>query len=166
MRKIVVAGLAVLLLSALPNGFAKTPEGEKGAPGTIVIVFKDGHRQSFNLADIARVEFPGAAESPSAGTQLPTRGQFVGKWVVGDGNGGSFTITLSEDGDATRSLHAVHGTWTYVNGEARISWDDGAQDAIRKVGSKYQKSAHRAGRTFSDAPDNVTEAEKGSPKPI
>ena len=166
MRRIVVTGLAVLFLSVIPNGFAKTPPGERGAQGTIVIVFKDGHRQSFNLADIARVEFPAAAEDASAGTQLPSRGQFVGKWIVGDGNGGTFAITLSEDGDAIRSLHAVHGTWAYVHGEARITWDDGAQDAIRKSGSKFQKYAYKAGRAFTDVPDNVTDAENVNPKPI
>jgi hypothetical protein len=165
-RFVVAAGLAALVLSVLPNGFAKTPAGEKGAPGTIVIVFKDGHRQSFNLADIARVEFPGAAESASVSSELPSRSQFVGKWMVGDGGGRTFAITLSEDGDAIRSLHAVHGTWTYIDGEARITWDDGAQDAIRKAGSKFQKYAYRAGRAFTDAPDNVTDAENVNPKPI
>jgi hypothetical protein len=167
MRKIVIAaGLASLLLSALPSSFAKTPPGDKGAPGTIVIVFKDGHRQSFNLADIVRVEFPAAPESAPASTQLPPRGQFVGRWLVGDGNGGTFIITMDESGDARRSLHEVHGTWVYVNGEARITWDDGAQDALRRVGSKFQKYAYKAGRSFTDAPDNVTSAENTNPKPI
>ena len=32
-----------------------------------MIVFKDGHRQTFNLADVARIEFPGPAAFP-----LPT----------------------------------------------------------------------------------------------
>ncbi len=167
MRKnVVIAGLALLLLSALPGAFAKTPPGDKSASGTIVIVFKDGHRQTFNLADIVRVEFPAAAEAAPAAAQLPPRGEFVGRWLVGDGNGGTFAITLSDDGDAERTLHAVHGTWAYVNGEARVTWDDGAQDAIRKVGSRFQKYAYRAGRAFTDVPDNVTSAENTNPKPI
>jgi hypothetical protein len=167
MRKIVLAsGLAALFLSALPSVVAKTPAGDKATPGTLVIVFKDGRRQTFNLADIARVEFPGAAEAAPAGVQLPPRGQFVGRWLVGDGNGGTFIITMDESGDAKRSLHELHGTWVYIDGEARITWDDGAQDAIRRVGSKFQKYAYRAGRSFTDVPDNVTSAENTSPKPI
>ena len=35
----------------------------RNGSGQIVIVFKDGHRQSFNLADVARIEFPGRRRS-------------------------------------------------------------------------------------------------------
>ena len=67
MRKdIVAAGVVLIFLSALSGGFAKTAPPAKAVPGTIVLVFKDGHRQSFNLADIARVEFTGAAEAAAA----------------------------------------------------------------------------------------------------
>ena len=67
MRNILVtAAAAALLLSAPLSTFAKTPAASKSGTGTIVIVFKDGHRQSFNLAEIARVEFPGANETASA----------------------------------------------------------------------------------------------------
>ena len=46
MRLIVsVAGLATLLCLAVPSGFAKTPPASKSSSGTIVIVFKDGHRR-------------------------------------------------------------------------------------------------------------------------
>lgn len=171
MRKaIVVAGLSgLLLLTALPSyAAAATP---KGNAGTIVIVFKDGHRQTFNLADIERVEFPGGSGTASADTQpynplWPPRGRYFGKWEAGDGNGGAFTITLKESGDAFRSIGDVHGKWVYVNGEAQITWDDGAMDALRKVGSKFQKSAYAAGKSFSDPPDNVTEAHNTAHQPI
>ncbi len=167
MRTIVVsAGLALLFLSALPSGFGKTAPPAKAVPGTIVLVFKDGHRQSFNLADIARVEFPGAAETVAASPDWPARGRFIGKWVVGEGNGDTFLITLTDNGEAFRSLGDIHGKWTYVNGEARITWDDGAQDAIRKAGSKFQKYAYSAGKSFTDTPDNVTSAVNTTPKPI
>jgi hypothetical protein len=167
MRKTILAsGLAALFLSAVPSVVAKTPAGNKAAPGTIVILFKDGHRQVFSLADIDRIEFPGAGEAGPADLKLPPRGQFVGRWIVGDGNGKNFEITLDESGDAMRSLGQIHGTWVYVNGEARITWDDRAQDAIRKVGSKFQKYAYQAGKSFTDVPDNVTSAENTSPKPI
>jgi hypothetical protein len=171
MRTIVsIAGLAAILLSSLQGGFAKTPPASKDSPGTIVIVFKDGHRQTFNLSEIARVEFEGSHETaapPPTGDQVPVRGQFIGRWVVGEGNGdNTFVITLKDSGDAMRSLHELHGTWKYVNGEARITWDDGAQDAIRKIGSRFQKYAYGAGKSFTDTPDNVTAARNTTPKPI
>jgi hypothetical protein len=169
MRTIIaLAAVTALSLSALPLQ-AKTPPSSKSSASSIVIVFKDGHRQSFNLADIARVEFAGASESlGGANPDWPARGQFVGRWVVGVGSGSddTFVITLKEDGSATRSLHALHGRWTYVNGEARVVWDDGAQDAIRRVGSGFEKYAYSSGKSFTDEPDNVTQAKNTTPKPI
>jgi len=167
MRKIVSsAALAAILLLTVPSTFAAPPASSKGVPGTIVIVFKDGHRQSFNLADIERVEFPAAEFASNAGASGPSRGHFLGKWEVGDGTGNNFYITLSEDGNAMRSLGNVHGRWSYVNGEAEVTWDDGAQDAIRRVGSRFQKFAYEAGKSFTDIPANVTNARNLTPKPI
>jgi hypothetical protein len=165
---LVVAGLAALSLSALPASIAKTPPGKNDFGNSIVIVFKDGHRQSFNLADIARVEFArtGTISGASSNPDLPARGRYIGKWVVGDGNGNTFIITLKEDGNAERSLHDIHGTWTYVNGDALIIWDDGAKDAIRKAGAKFEKYAYGGGKSFSDDPDNVTSAQNTTPRPI
>jgi hypothetical protein len=171
MRKIVcVSGLAAMLCLAVSVGFAKTPPASKSGSGIIVIVFKDGHRQSFNLSEIARVEFPTASDAasgaPPASSALPSRGHFLGKWEVGDGMGNNFFITLEENGDALRTINREHGKWVYVDGEARITWDDGYQDAIRKVGSKFQKFAYRAGKSFTDEPDNVTGARNTAPHPI
>src|ERR1035438_4689963 len=122
MRKFVsVAGLATLLCLALPNGFGATPPAPKAGSATIVIVFKDGHRQTFNLSDISRIEFPAApaaAETASPNLSQPSRGRYIGKWEVGDGTGNNFFITLEETGDAMRSLGNEHGKWAYVNGEA------------------------------------------------
>jgi hypothetical protein len=156
------ACLVATLALAVPAALASTPKGE---PGTIVILFKDGHRQSYKLADIERVEFPGGDVAASGG-EGPSRSRFVGRWDVGDGMGGNFTITLSESGDAARTLGDVRGKWMYVDGEAQIKWDDGAGDAIRRVGSKYQKFAYKAGKAFSDVPDNVTGARNMAAKPI
>ena len=157
--------LGTTLVQAAPPPPPKSPQA-----GTIVIVFKDGHRQSFNLAEIDRVEFPAGAISGdaagSASTQAPPRGHFIGKWEVGDGAGANFFIILKESGDAERTLNSIHGRWTYVNGEARVTWDDGAMDAIRKVGSHYQKSAYAAGKSFTDTPDNVDHARLVTEKPI
>jgi hypothetical protein len=161
------AAIPILCL-AVPALFAAPPASQKGTPGTLVIVFKDGHRQSFNLSEIERVEFPGSA-SAAVGTtppNAPSRGRFLGKWECGDGSGGNFYITLEESGDATRSIGDVHGKWVYVEGEARVTWDDGAEDAIRKAGSRFQKSAYSAGKSFTDEPDNVTNARNTTPHPI
>jgi hypothetical protein len=167
MRRILAAATIALVLSAVPGTFAKTPQASRRGGGTIVIVFKDGHRQSFNLADIARVEFPSGNETAeSVNPEWPGRGRFIGRWVVGDGNGNTFNIVLKEDGQAERSLHEIHGTWSYIDGEARITWDDGAKDAIRKAGSRFQKYAYSAEKSFTDTPDNVTAAENTTPKPI
>ena len=95
-----------------------------------------------------------------------SRARFVGKWEVGEGNGNDFYATLDADGEAHKSIGASHGTWTVVDGEARISWDDGWHDAIRKVGSKYEKFAHAPGKSFDDPPSNVTAARNTDPKPI
>ncbi len=168
MRKVFVAAsvVALLLFSHFRWALPKRQQQPKARPAPSCIVFKDGHRQVFNLADIARVEFPTANEAAAINPDMPSRGRFVGRWVVGDGSGTNFTITLKDNGDAERSLRAVHGTWTYVNGEARVTWDDGAQDAIRKAGSRFEKYAYGAGKSFTDTPDNVTAAENTTPKPI
>jgi len=159
------AGLTTLFALALTSGFAAPPATASGQ-GTLVIVYKDGHRQSFNLADIARLEFPGAVQAGSSSTSGPSRAHFIGKWEVGDGSGNNFFITLKEDGNAMRSLGDMRGKWVYVDGEAHVTWEDGAQDAIRKVGLKYMKFAYGAGKSFNDSPDNVAGARNTTPKPI
>jgi hypothetical protein len=167
MRKTVSAAiLATILLLTASSSFAAPPAPAKATSGQIVIVFKDGHKQSYNLADIERVEFPSADVAASANPSGPSRGHFIGKWEVGDGSGNTFYITLSENGDAMRSMGDVHGKWAYVNGEADVTWDDGPEDAIRKVGSHYQKFAYKSGKSFTDVPDNVTNARNTTPKPI
>ena len=122
-------------------------------PGSIVIVFRDGRQQSFRLADIARIEFNSPAEKASAG-----QARFLGEWKVGNGAGGTFLITLKPDGVARKTLHSEGGTWTVVNGEAHIAWDDGWHDIIRKVGSRYEKAAYSPGSSLSGPPNNVAEA--------
>ena len=131
----------------------------KNTSGAMVIVFKDGHRQTFNLSDIDRVEFAGGAPSASADDyRVPSRARFIGKWECGDGSGNNFYITLNEDGTAFRSIGDVRGHWEYVDGEARVSWEDGRKDAIRKSGPQYFKFAYGPGKSFEDDPDNVAHA--------
>ena len=122
------------------------------------------------MNDVDRIEFKSspamAKSSPPAAS--PSRKHFIGKWEVGEGNGmgATFFITLEENGEARKSIGASHGTWEMVNGEARISWDDGWHDAIRKVGMKHEKFAYEPGKSFDDDPSNVTDARNTSPTPI
>jgi hypothetical protein len=105
--------------------------------------------------------------SPAPVSEMsPGRGHFVGKWEVGQGNGSNFFITLDADGEARKTLGASHGTWTVVDGEARISWSDGWHDSIRKVGTRHEKRAFEPGKSFDDTPTNVTSARNTQPKPI
>ncbi len=171
MRKLIgISAVFALVFAAVACARAAAPS--KPASGTLVIVFKDGHRQTFNLSDIERVEFPASprvAEEPGSSSlnpQAPPRGHYVGRWECGDGAGSTFYIDLKEDGNAWRSIGNIRGHWDYVNGEAHILWDDGAKDALRKVGSHYEKSAYEAGKSFTDHPDNVTNARLTHPKPI
>jgi hypothetical protein len=170
MKAVGLIGLAVLLSIGVANGFAKSPGVTKSNSGTIVIVFKDGHRQSFNLADIDKVEFPAAevigSSSPVVSGGQPSRFHYLGKWEVGDGGGNNFYITLRDDGSAARSLGDERGKWVYMDGQALVTWNDGAQDAIRKVGSKYMKFAYGSGKSFTDTPDNVAPARNTTPRPI
>lgn len=168
--RLFAAGLALSFSFAVVPALSHAAPPAKAAPGSLVIVFKDGHRQTFNLSDIERVEFPGgttaSTDSTPSNPQAPPRGRYIGKWEVGDGNGGTFYITLNENGSAFRSLRDVRGKWAYVNGDAQITWDDGAEDAIRKVGNRYQKFAYSAGKSFTGNPDNVAEARNTNPRPI
>jgi hypothetical protein len=183
-----VVGVSGILLFAVAGAVAKPVPSPADDRSSIVIVFKDGHRQSFAMAEISRIDFKAPAVivykdghqekiSPSdiariefgnssVGEMMPGRGHFVGKWEVGEGNGGKFFITLDADGGARKTLGPSHGTWTLVDGEARISWDDGWHDAIRKVGTKHEKLAYEPGKSFDDPPSNVTAARNTQPKPI
>lgn len=135
--------------------------------GSVVITFKDGHQQSFPLSDVARIQL----KTPTKTTSLAlppepfsaSAGHFLGKWRVGDGQGNNFTITLDHNGRASKSIGSGHGSWVVENGEAHISWDDGWHDAIRKVANGYEKVAYGPGKTFSDKPDNVTDAKSLEP---
>lgn len=157
MRFPVMVVLIVLTLASVGRAAPLAPDEQD----VLVVVFKDGHQQTFSMADVARIEF-----KTSRNTSVAGRGRFLGKWKVGDGVGGHFFINLEPSGVASKSIGTAHGTWTVVDGEARISWDDGWHDSIRRVGDKYQKAAFSPGKTFGDAPSNVTDAENTSPQAI
>jgi len=185
--KVVVVAVSGILLLTLTAGIANSAPSPANDRDSIVIVFKDGHRQSFAMGEVARIDFKapsvivykdGHREKISADidriefgsseiAMLPGRAHFLGKWEVGEGgNGGTFYIYLDADGNAKKTIGAEHGTWTLVDGEARITWDDGWHDAIRKVGAKHEKLAYEPGKTFDDSPSNVTAARNTEAKPI
>ncbi|MFB3922013.1 MAG: hypothetical protein ACE145_09840 [Terriglobia bacterium] len=145
----------VIALAAAP-AFSQSKAAKDTERGSLVIVFKDGRHESFRLADIVRIEFSPA----TTGTAVVGRARFLGDWKVGDGMGSTFTITLKPDGVARKTIGSKNtGTWTVVNGEAQVSWDDGWHDVIRKVGTKYEKAAYSPDKNLSDEPSNVAPAE-------
>lgn len=149
--------IAVSMLALTTAGLPLNAKPAGTGDGSIVIVLKNGTQQSFSLADVVRIEFNTSAST--ATTQ--GRARFLGDWTVGDGTGGTFTITLKSDGSAHKTMGERHeGTWLVVNGEAQITWEDGWHDAIRKLGTKFQKIAYSPGTTFADKPNNVAAAEK------
>jgi hypothetical protein len=186
-----VTAPSALLLFTFSGAFATPRPSPADDRGSIVITFKDGHHQSFAVAEIARIDFKapsvvvyrdGHQEKVSAAdiariefetseitSMTPSRAHFIGKWEVGEGGAGGgsrFYITLEADGDARKTIGAAHGTWTLVEGEARITWDDGWKDEIRKVGTTHEKRAYEPGKSFDDEPSNVTPARNTQPKPI
>jgi len=144
-------GVLALLAPGIAPLRGATPDDSQG---NIVIVFKDGRQQSFRLADIARIEFT-AAGGPTTGG----RAKFLGRWRLGDGTGSTFTVTLKPGGVAHRDRGSMKGTWTVVEGEARIKWDDGWLDVIRKVEGRYKKVAFSPGTSVADKPSNISSAE-------
>jgi len=184
-----VVGVSGIIVFSLASALARPRPASPDDRSSVVIVFKDGHRQSFSVTEIARIDFKSPSvvvykdghqekiatsdiariefESATLSAMTPSRGHYVGKWEVGEGSGNAkFFITLDADGDAKKSIGATHGTWTLVDGEARITWDDGWRDVIRKVGTTHEKLAFEPGKSFSDSPSNVTAARNTQPKPI
>jgi hypothetical protein len=147
-----VLAIAVLVTTGMAAPF---PDDEN----SFVIVFRDGHQQTFSMAEIARIEFR------TSGRGEVGRGRFLGRWRVGDGAGGHFFINLDPSGEARMSMGPMNGTWTVVDGEARITWQNGWHDAIRKVGDRYQKLAFSPEKSFNDPPSNVTDAQNLEPQP-
>jgi hypothetical protein len=177
--------LALLIAgtTGIPNAIAAPADNHV----SMVVVFKDGHTENLAVADVARIDFKNASaivfkdshrpgipaedilriefETPSTAS-MPGKNHFLGKWKVGEGNGGVFYITLDADGTARKTLGSPRGTWTLVNGEARISWDDGWHDIIRKMGARHEKRAYGPGKSFDDEPSNTASAEPTEPRPI
>jgi len=136
--------------------------GIEFSKGTM-LVKQGGHQESIPVANIVRIEFNSAAAK-----SLPLgRNHFIGRWEFGTGVGSqTFFVTLNRDGTAHKTIGSHSGTWTVVDGEARIKWDDGWTDVIRKVGDKHQKFAYEEGKSLNDEPSNVTDAKTLNSEPI
>lgn len=181
-RTSVLAGTILLVAAAIC--FAQEAQSR---PDSLAVFFKDGHQKTFSLYELSRIEFKngsvvltqnGRPETISIAEIAhmefignrpftPGRNHFVGKWEVGVGvGGGKFFITLKPNGEAHKTMGSPNGTWTVVNGEARISWDDGWHDIIRRVGEKHQKVAFEPGKSFDDQPSNVADATNTTAQPI
>lgn len=182
--------LACIVATLLLVAHAASPSapGPAGDTNSMVITFKDGHRQTVSLEKTQRVEFKSGTlvylsdgksqtipledidriEFKSAAADVASLGKnhFLGKWQVGDGQGNTFDIMLESDGVARKSIGSRRGTWTVVNGEARIAWDDGWHDVIRKVGTEHQKFAFAPGKSYSEPPSNVAGAKRDPSQPI
>lgn len=128
-----------------------------------LVINHAGHEEQIPLSKVSRIEVNEASAANTTG-----RSSFVGKWRVGfdSNNPRSFQITLDRDGKARKSIDSGRGTWTYVDGEARITWDDGWHDVIAKVGDKYEKRAYAPGKSFTDKPTNVAEARRANDQSI
>ena len=179
-RRFAVSALILIL------AFFFATERARAADDSVVIVYKNGHRQTLASTQIVRIDLKAPAtivykdghqEKIDAAIEriefgefhqaaLPGRAHYIGKWEVGDGAGGKFNITLDSDGDARKSIGSTHGTWTLVDGEAHIAWDDGWHDIIRKKGSTHEKLAFEPGKGFDGAPSNVTDARNTEKKSI
>jgi hypothetical protein len=149
----VIGALAVAVAPAVPQSKSLPGEDDR----SIIIIFKDGHQQTFRLADIARIEF----SAPTTTATAASRARFLGVWKVGIGGGnpGTFLIKLKPDGVAEKTHGAPNGTWTVVNGEARCRWGDGWTDVIRKVGGQWEKAAWAPGTSLDAPPTVVAKAE-------
>jgi hypothetical protein len=146
---------------------AATAAEVRSGRDSLVITFKDGRQQTIPVSDISRIEFKGAPVAAASSSTPPAssenQGHFMGRWRVGDGQGNTFIITLSRDGKASKSIGNSRGTWSVVNGEAHIMWNDGWRDAIRKVGNKYEKVAFSPGHDFNDSASNIADAKSLDP---
>src|SRR5882757_7755201 len=107
MRNLAVAGI---LLGMLTLVVVAADENN-----SVVITFKDGHKQTFPLSEVTRIQLKTPKETTNVPLPLTSLtasvGHFLGRWRAGDGTGRTFIITLKRDGSATKSIGATHGTW-------------------------------------------------------
>jgi hypothetical protein len=179
--KYFIATAALILVS---SAVAQTK-----AANSITVVYKDNHQQTYTSAEVSRIDLKNdvlVVNRTGHDEQIPlgkvsridiheapadvanNRSHFIGKWEMGvdSGTQRSFRVTLDRDGQAHKTIGSDHGTWTFVDGNARITWDDGWRDVITQVGSKYEKRAFEPGKPLTGKPSNVTEARRANDQSI
>ena len=181
-----MAHLRISLIAIFILGTVLACSAQESAQ-TLTVVYRDGQQKSFTMPGGSRIEFNGGNMLVSHGKSVETIrvsdvvridfnpgrpigfgiNHFVGKWEFGTGVGSqTFFVTLERNGQAHKTIGSPHGTWTVADGEARIKWDDGWTDVIRKVGNKHQKFAYEKGRSLDGEPSNVAEAKTLNSEPI
>lgn len=80
---------------------------------------------------------------------------FIGVWDCGD-----VVITLDADYSARKNRHNPLGSWRFVNGEARIDWDDGVRNVLRRDGQGFRKLTWPAGAGTNSPPTSRYPATK------
>lgn len=101
--------LRIVVLALFPTVVAAQ------VPQKLVLVFKDGQRQTFNLADLARIEFVDGGMPAS--TQNPPSGRGPGRWSESEGafRGNWTTLTASQlEGGAARRTSTPGDSVTFV----------------------------------------------------
>ena len=88
MRKFVVFLAAGALLSLAALSSVAQNHAARNGSGQLVIVFKDGHRQTFNFADVARIEFSGNGGIPVGDSTSAPRGRSSPRTFSGQVGGG------------------------------------------------------------------------------
>jgi hypothetical protein len=180
-HQLVVAGL---LLAGTLSAAAQSKNSS-----SVTIIYRDHHQQTVSSAEVSRIDFRNDVlvlnrngreeriplsqvsnlEMHEASAEASTsRSHYIGKWRVGVDGGASrsFEITLDRDGRAHKTFGPEHGTWTFVDGAARVSWDDGWHDMIIQVGNKYEKRAYEPGKSYDSKPSNVTVAKRANDQSI
>jgi serine/threonine protein kinase len=104
----------------------------------------------------AAIAAPSPDISQAKASPAPEEKFFLGKW---DCTGG-FVITLNADYTALKTTSRPRGHWQYVNGEARITWEDGIHNTIRRDGDGFQKLFWKAGVSPESPPQHSRPARK------
>lgn len=176
------------IAAALLLVFASSAVAENKDSSALTIVYKDHHERTVTAAEVSRIDLRNqtlvlnhggseeriplaevaSIEVHGASETAMTRSSYIGKWEVGMGGGaaGTFRITLDRDGQAHKTVGSHHGRWTFVNGEARIEWDDGWHDVIAKVEGHYEKRAYEPGKSYSEPTTNIAEARRANDQSI
>jgi hypothetical protein len=180
---------SILTFAAVLCAVTSSAFAQGKTTSSVTVTYRDHHQQTFSSSEVSRIDLrDGKLVVILAGKeeQIPlntvanievheasadsalSRSHFIGRWEVGMGGGqsGSFIVTLDRDGHARKNVGGRRGTWTFVNGAARINWDDGWTDIIVQTGNTYEKRAYESGKPLTGPPTNVTYAKRANEQSI